>query len=318
MLRACLALVVLPVGADGGEEPPVEIGTVRWQRDLEAALEQSRTSGRPVFLLFQEVPGCAGCKAFGRRVLSHPLLVEAAEDLFIPVLVYNNRSDGLDEALRKRFREPAWNYQVVRFLNADGEDIIPRKDRVWDLGGIASRMVDTLRAVQRPVPKYLAALAADHHAEDHAVAALAMSCFWTGEHRLGRMDGVIRTEAGWLEGREVTRVVYRKSELTLEQLAGRAARLGCADKVYAPETQAGRLKGVPTGPLTSRYRKAKPSDQKRQVARWKALHRVPDLTPMQWTKINALAPASKPRALEWLSPRQRKALAKAERTTAGN
>ncbi|MFD2301598.1 hypothetical protein [Roseibacillus ishigakijimensis] len=37
--------------------PPSELGLVRWQRDHEAAFTLARSSQRPVFLLFQEVPG---------------------------------------------------------------------------------------------------------------------------------------------------------------------------------------------------------------------------------------------------------------------
>ena len=39
------------------EEAPVELGLVPWQRDFDEATRQSRESGRPLLLLFQEVPG---------------------------------------------------------------------------------------------------------------------------------------------------------------------------------------------------------------------------------------------------------------------
>ena len=35
----------------------VEKGAVRWATDLESAKKQASRSGRPVFLLFQEIPG---------------------------------------------------------------------------------------------------------------------------------------------------------------------------------------------------------------------------------------------------------------------
>lgn len=38
-------------------EAPKELGTVRFERDLDAALAAAKASGKPVFLLFQEVPG---------------------------------------------------------------------------------------------------------------------------------------------------------------------------------------------------------------------------------------------------------------------
>ncbi len=92
-------------------------------------------------------------------MLTNPQLVKAIEEEFIPMLVYNNRGGGMDRELLERYSEPAWNFQVIRFLDAEGEDIIPRKDRVWTTSGVARRMVKTLRVVKRPVPDYLENLA---------------------------------------------------------------------------------------------------------------------------------------------------------------
>ncbi len=40
------------------EDPSsVEIGTVNWGRDYDAAKKTSADSGKPILLLFQEVPG---------------------------------------------------------------------------------------------------------------------------------------------------------------------------------------------------------------------------------------------------------------------
>ena len=52
----------------------------------------------------------------------------------------------------KRFKEPAWNYQVVRFLDAEAKDIIPRKDRVWTIEALAMRMVEALEKHGRKTP----------------------------------------------------------------------------------------------------------------------------------------------------------------------
>ena len=153
-LLSILLALTLPAMA----ENPVEVGKVKWSRDLDEALQQSEASGKPVFLLFQEVPGCAGCRQFGRDVLSHPQVVEAIESEFVPMLVHNNKG-GKDAEWLRRFKEPAWNFQVVRFLNSKGEDLIARKDRVWTTGPLAHRMVNALGAAGRPVPKYLEALA---------------------------------------------------------------------------------------------------------------------------------------------------------------
>lgn len=140
------------------KENPVEVGSVNWGRDFDRALTTSDETGRPVFVLFQEVPGCGGCQDFGRTVLTNSLIVEVIEEDFIPVLVYNNRG-GKDRELLERFDEPAWNFQVVRFLNAEGRDVIPRKDRVWTIRELAARMIEALQAVNRQVPQSLLMLA---------------------------------------------------------------------------------------------------------------------------------------------------------------
>jgi hypothetical protein len=162
-MKILAIIIALAIGATAyggpGQPNPVEVGDVRWGRDFGAALQRSSAEGKPVLVLFQEIPGCSGVRKFGREVLTNPLLVRAIEEEFIPMLVYNNRSSGMDGELMERYREPAWNYQVIRFLDAKGKDVIPRKDRVWTTGGVAGRMVEALTAVSRPVPPYLDDLA---------------------------------------------------------------------------------------------------------------------------------------------------------------
>lgn len=80
-------------------------------------------------------------------------MVEAIEDSFIPVVVYNNKSE--DAAILKAFNEPSWNNPVVRFLDQNGKDVIPRKSGVWTVGGLAVRMKASLKASKQKVPKFL-------------------------------------------------------------------------------------------------------------------------------------------------------------------
>ena len=98
-------------------------------------------------------------KQFGREVLKHPQIVKSIESEFIPLLVYNNRSVEMDLELLRRYNEPAWNYQVIRFIDAKGDDIIPRKDRIWTIKAVASRMIEALKAAERPIPEELIDLA---------------------------------------------------------------------------------------------------------------------------------------------------------------
>ena len=214
-------MLALTLAANLFAANPVEVGTVEWRRDFQAALQDSARSGTPVFAFFQEVPGCVGCQKFGRRVMSDRFIVPAVEDAFIPVLIYNNRG-GQDARILKRYDEPAWNYQVIRFLDGEGKDIIPRKDRVWSRVALTMRMIRALEVADRPVPRYLEAVAYESDEQSHETAAFAQACFWTGEVKLGRVPGVLKTRTGWLGGREVVDLEYDPTQVDYGKLVRHA------------------------------------------------------------------------------------------------
>jgi len=56
-MKSLLFFCFLLMGCQAGSKQAIELGTVKWSRDLPATLEASKKSGKPVFLLFQEVPG---------------------------------------------------------------------------------------------------------------------------------------------------------------------------------------------------------------------------------------------------------------------
>jgi len=284
---------------------PEEVGTVRWGRDLDAALVAAQKSGKPVFALFQEVPGCAGCKQFGREVMAHPLIAEAVEDLFTPLLIHNNKG-GKEAEILKRYDEPAWNFQVVRFLDGNGRDVIPRRDKVWTSDEIAARMIEALAKSGRAVPEYLRLLSSEK-SDGLKQVAFAMACFWTGEKELGAVNGVVHTEAGFIDGHEVTLVSYDPTVIPVPELIAAAERVQCAQSVYLPQAdqQAMRPVRLKVQALAG-YRKAPSSDQKRQIQGTSvaglSLHGV------QATKINAWIRTDPTKALALLSPRQLAAL----------
>jgi hypothetical protein len=287
---------------------PIETGLVQWGRNFEEGLRRSEREDKPVLALFQEVPGCSGTQEFGKEVLSNPLLVEAIENEFIPILIYNNRG-GRDAELLARYHEPSWNFQVIRFLDSSGKDIIPRRDRIWTLGGVARRMAEALKKAGRHVPLYLQGLANEHDNPGIRKTAFAMFCFWTGEMKIGGFDGVVKTEAGYYRGREVTQVWYDERLISLEDLVQKAAEVNCADAVYVRTAQErARIKRLTGLRLqthlfdTEHYRKAGTSDQKKQIQGSPFTHL--DLTPFQITKINAFAPVNRKKALKYLSPGQ--------------
>ena len=264
--------------------PEPELGIVHWGRDLDQALAASRASGRPVLVLFDEVPGCATCRGFGQQVLSHPLLAEAIEREFVPLFVANCRA-GRDADLLARFGEPAWNNPVVRFLDARGHDVIAREDGLFSPHEIATRLVAALRAAGRAVPPYLALTLEETQTAHRRSATFNMFCFWEGEAKLGALPGVLDVRAVHTERGEGVRVTYDESRLTHEQLLSAARQQQCtlrsvATAAECAATGSDHLHALAASPL-----------------RW-----LP-LTPMQAMRVNSSLAAGRD-GLEFLSPRQ--------------
>ena len=237
-------------------------------------------------------------------------MVEAIEDLFIPVLVYNNKSS--DSALLKRFNEPSWNNPIVRFLNSDARDVIQRQSGVWNIQPMAARMVAALEAVNRDVPRYLSDLAIDQSGVE--LATFAMHCYWTGEARLGSIDGVMNTTAGFAGGLEVVQLMYDPEEVDYSTLVKTAQSFECASKVFthtaaqletAKKVAGNRAEDFPGG-----ARRANLSEQKYQLRTSRGVRSLP-LTTYQSTKINSVIRGpNRNNALEILSPRQKGQLEK--------
>lgn len=132
----------------------------------------------------------------------------------------------------------------------------------------------------------------------------AQSCFWTGEMKLGQIEGVVRTEAGFFKGREVTLVEYAPERIALEDLARRARQAGVADTAYLEDGSQRPLGGVPLGPPLDRtYHAAPASDQKKQIEDT-PFARL-QLSPEQATKVNAFVRQDENKAIAWLNPLQR-------------
>ncbi len=299
-----LTLAAALVGPEAASNP-VELGDVAWIRDFDAGKAESKRTGRPLLLLFQEVPGCEGCVNFGAQVLTHPLIVEAMETEFVPVAIHNNKP-GADDAVRKAFDEPAWNYPVLRFFGGDGEELLPRKDQVFDPATIVTRMTDALAKAKRPVPVYLQLLKAELAPAKKRTATFAMHCYWEGEADLGSIRGVISTRSAWRDGLEVVIVEYDEAIVSYDRLVRQAAQFECASRVYAHDAAQLDIARARVGEravrATGEARDAKASDQTFALNRteWRYL----PLTRTQATKINGDLRRGRD-ASRWLSPGQR-------------
>ena len=279
--------------------PPPELGDVAWHRDYTAAQRQSARTGRPLLILFDEVPGCTTCVRYGQSVLSHPLIVEAAETLFVPVAVYNNVA-GPDRKVLRRYREPTWNNPVVRIVDAQERALGPRLAGRYDAASLVLAMKGALEKTGREVPGYLRLLVDELSATRSDTALFAMHCFWTGEVCLGDIDGVIGTRTGWRDGREVVEVRYDPGRISPTNLLTRGRR--CADHVFVPARHRAVANEVFGDRVTTgTQHRPSPNDDRYQLAHSRYA-RVP-LTPLQAQRVNAdIGQGRDPK--RWLSPRQ--------------
>jgi hypothetical protein len=305
MPNLTLALFLALPAVDVTEQPP-ELGRVRFERDLDAGLARAKRDDKPAFLLFQEIPGCATCRGFGGGPLSHPLLVDAIETCFVPIAIHNNKG-GADKQALERFGEPAWNNPVVRFVDGEGKDVIPRRDGVWGEAGTVERMINALEVAHEAVPRWLEMARIELHPRDEQRVVFSMYCFWEGQQRLGAIDGVIDARPGFVGGSEVVDVRFDASRVKLTDLARQAAAMECAGTILLPRV--GDADMLPANlrerarALSGDVRAAGADDDLRRLRGVRELELLP-LTRTQAIRVNAeLAAGGKVRE-GTLSPNQ--------------
>lgn len=259
-----------------------ELGEVVWARDFERGLISASKQGKPILLLFQEVPGCPTCVNFGQDVLTHPLMVELIASHFIPVAIFNNHT-GKDAEVLRRFSEPSWNNPVVRFLGPDGAELVPKLADRYDSLGLHEKITAVLRVLGDDVPGYFRLLGRDLLVESGLAknAVYTTPCFWSGETSLAQHPAVVTTEAGWIDGEEVVQVNFDARLATRSELDG-----------YA------RTEGF--GPLESTL--FQPDGEPQFYLRKHAARHLP-LTRAQRTHVNLVVPYRTPLA-DLLSPQQ--------------
>lgn len=135
-----------------------ELGKVSWYRDFDQAIALSQKQNKPIFVLFQEVPGCLTCRNYGKGVLSSPVIIKTIETHFIPLAIFNNKP-GKDNAILKRYGEPSWNNPVVLIVDAKGENLIWRIAGDYSKSRVAQEMLGVLEKQQKVVSSDLRNLA---------------------------------------------------------------------------------------------------------------------------------------------------------------
>jgi len=266
-----------------------ELGQVNWHRDFNEALSLSQKENKPIFLFFQEVPGCSTCRNYGHNVMSHPLIVEAIETYFIPTAVFNNKK-GKDAKVLKQYGEPSWNNPVVRIVNADQKNVVGRLSGDYSKLGVINRMMDAMTSYEIAIPAYFNLLQEELLAEKRGTetAVFGMYCFWSGEKNIGQIRGVINTTAGFMGGKEVVKVVYDPSIISFQDLLKKAKKTQNADHVFTSNQDeiktASKLLGKNKVSKKSKFT----MDREPRYYLSKTVYQYIPMTAMQATKVNSL------------------------------
>jgi len=259
-----------------------ELGDVHWYRDYETGLKIASKENKPVLILFQEVPGCATCRNYGSNVLSHPLIVETIENYFVPLTIFNNKR-GKDLDVLTTYNEPTWNNPVVRIVNGKGKDIVKRVSGNYSEAGLVDAMMEGIIQSGELVPEYLSLLYQEL-SSNQSECYLSMYCFWTGEKEIAKIPGVVTTQAGFMNGREVVKVSFDENKTNAKKIKKVASKKNCGDDLYLKNND---------------YRIDRES---KYYLRHSKLQYVP-MTIAQATKINsALGEGTDP--INYLSPQQ--------------
>ena len=304
MIKLQILLCFFLLGVSLNTHAQIELGEVSWLRNYDEAVKVAAEKDKPIFILFQEVPGCSTCRNYGKDVLSNPLIVEAIEDLFVPLVIHNNKQ-GHDAEILTKFNEPSWNNPVVRIFSSDCNELVPRVAREYSASQLVSAMIAALGKDKQEIPGYLTLLQEELAAQKAGLQEtyFSMYCYWSGEKNIAKQPGVAYTEAGFMDGKEVVKVLYAPDLISYEDLLKRASSAQSASSSYSNDREEQKVskKVLGTGKqhATKVYRKAHDDKYYLNRSNLKNL----ELTDLQKSRINSmLGEGLDPANL--LSPRQ--------------
>ena len=154
--------------------------------------------------------------------------------------------------------------------------------------GLLADMTKALQKAGKKIPEYLQLVMAEYNPRHRETATFAMHCYWEGEQKLGRLDGVLATRIGMLGGLEVVELDFDSAVLSYRSLVENARKFDCAQKVFARTDQQLAVAREIVGSAVERS--DKPVDtstvQQHDLANAPAYHYLP-LTALQATKVNA-------------------------------
>jgi hypothetical protein len=175
---------------------------------------------------------------------------------------------------------------VVRIIDEAGTNLVKRVSGNYSQKGLYQAMEAALIKSGKEVPEFMQLLKQDIGAVEVGTkeATFKMYCFWSGESHLGNADGVVATEAGFMNGYEVVKVNYDPEVISETEL-----------ETYAKEAQCSKVSSE------GKFRKDKDPQYYLKHSDFKYL----PLTAIQKTKINS-ALKNREDGRVYLSPTQLK------------
>jgi hypothetical protein len=217
-----------------------ELGTIQYHfADMEKAKEEARQFEMPLLRFDIEVPGDS---RIGEQVLSHPLIAEAAELLFVSVVPEEFRIHR--ENAGKRNPNLPRNATAISVLEpSTGSEIGRVGGDDLCVADVAQLMIKGLKATDKPVPAYLSLLHEEEsgHRMVHCgpsllprnrLAIFAVKCCRVAEVEFAGLQGVLSTRAGICNRHALVQVTYDSSKLSYCTLVRFAIANELAKAVY--------------------------------------------------------------------------------------
>ncbi|MDC1141550.1 hypothetical protein OAU50_00530 [Planctomycetota bacterium] len=130
--------------SESDAEEPIQLGRIDWKLGLDDAAKQAKELERPMLVLFQDRSEAS--KTLADHALTHFLIKEAAENLFVPVVITD------DQKLVKKHQVK--EFPALRILNSRKKNIIkPAKETTP--ATFASDMIAALEDLKVETPGYL-------------------------------------------------------------------------------------------------------------------------------------------------------------------
>ena len=226
-----------------------ELGNIHFEFDsLEEARRASARREQPILCIEAEFPGDV---TTGTTIFSHPLIVEAAESLFVTVqprqLEPQDENDGVDDSFGysfdRRFFTKSSCRTRVRILDDRGMDVLSPVENM-SLSQVLHSMVSGLESYRTHVPKYLQ-LFLEEESGKHQVlsktrsrdiqrrAVFGMFNSVKAEVAFAELDGVLSTRSGVFGNRQqAVEVIYDSSRLSFCALVRHSLRAAGVNLVY--------------------------------------------------------------------------------------